>query len=282
MKIYDYNYDKKIPKLEIYHIIYKVTDLINNKFYIGKHTTKNINDDYLGSGKIILRSIKKYGKENFKKEILYIFDCEKEAYEVEYNLLTLDIINDKKNYNLVLGGKGFSSELISGKNHPFYGKDSPFKNHKHSEETKKKMSISAIGHKVSQEVRKKLSKFHTGKKLSEETKKKISITSSGINNGMYGKTHSEETRKKIGLANSNPSKETRKKISESLTGRKIPESVGKKISKALKGKKFSKEHKQKLSQFKWMNKNGITKKIKLNEIPNHLNNNWVFGRVKKN
>jgi hypothetical protein len=59
-------------------IIYKITNLINGKVYIGKHETKNINDNYFGSGKLIRRAIKKYGISNFKKEILFQFSSREE------------------------------------------------------------------------------------------------------------------------------------------------------------------------------------------------------------
>ena len=56
------------------YIIYKTTNSLNNNIYIGQHATEDINDNYLGSGVALLSDIKKYGKYNFKKEILYIFD----------------------------------------------------------------------------------------------------------------------------------------------------------------------------------------------------------------
>ena len=93
----------QIPEDFIYYTIYKITNILNNKYYIGKHQTKNLDDGYFGSGKLIQRAIKKYGIENFTKEILFIFDN-----EVEMNLMEerYVITDPKLSYNLCPGGKG--------------------------------------------------------------------------------------------------------------------------------------------------------------------------------
>lgn len=81
------------------YIIYKTTNLINNNIYIGQHATKDINDNYLGSGVALLSDIKKYGKDNFKKEILYIFDTREEADKKEQELVNTNFIKRKDTYN---------------------------------------------------------------------------------------------------------------------------------------------------------------------------------------
>jgi len=87
-------------------IVYKITNLINDKIYIGVHITSNINDNYMGSGKNIKRAIKKYGLQNFKKDILNIFDNDKDMFNMESILVNDIFIKDNKTYNIVLGGNG--------------------------------------------------------------------------------------------------------------------------------------------------------------------------------
>jgi hypothetical protein len=86
----------------VYYTVYKVTNLVNSKHYIGKHQTNNLNDGYMGSGKLIRAAIKKYGIQNFSKEILYIFDNEALMDSMEAALVVLS----ENSYNLCDGGKG--------------------------------------------------------------------------------------------------------------------------------------------------------------------------------
>ena len=71
------------------YTIYKVTNKINGKCYIGKHQTDDINDGYMGSGKLIKQAIRKYGLDNFSKEILFIFDNEDDMNVKERELVVI-------------------------------------------------------------------------------------------------------------------------------------------------------------------------------------------------
>lgn len=191
-------------------VIYKTTNLINNKVYVGKDV-KNL-DCYLGSGKLLKLAIKKYGKENFKKEILEVCKNFTELEKQEkFWIKKLDSINS--GYNLTEGGTGgdtftnnsdkelirenlkqrvFSEEVRKkrienllpyqrGEKHPNYGKkQSEETKNKRKESFKKKGITSPMsGKKHSEESKEKNRQNHLGKKVSEETKKKMSISSKG-------------------------------------------------------------------------------------------------------
>ncbi|MFZ2948134.1 MAG: NUMOD3 domain-containing DNA-binding protein [Desulfuromonadaceae bacterium] len=135
-------------------IIYKTTNLINGKIYIGKACNKRaMNTSYLGSGTIYNRAEKKYGKENFKREIIDIAEsrkeqCLKEIFWIDF----YDARNPTIGYNVAPGGQGGAtrsgmknsentrqkirvalagrkcpeqSARMTGENHPFYGKSRP-------------------------------------------------------------------------------------------------------------------------------------------------------------
>ena len=114
------------------HCIYKVTNLINGNYYIGKHSSEDpATDDYMGSGASIKAAIRKYGVENFKKEILGYYNTSEEAYLKEQELVSLNALNDKRCYNRCTGGcggrkgsvhmhRGASSILVHGSKVPYF------------------------------------------------------------------------------------------------------------------------------------------------------------------
>jgi len=221
----------------VFHYTYITTNLINGKKYIGNHSTDNLKDNYLGSGKpIFLNALKKYGENNFKKEILEFFDTKQEAFNAqkkyinEYNTLI------PNGYNISpSGGMKGTGGL-------------------HSEESKEKIRKNSIGKnlgkKHSQKQNIEHSKFLMGKILSEDHKKKISESNKG-------KKHSEETREKIGKANKGKKRSLdvienhSKKISgvnHPFFNKSLSKEHRKKISESNKGKIISSETRQKMSE----------------------------------
>jgi group I intron endonuclease len=97
----------------MHYLIYQITNKINGKVYIGKHQTKDLNDNYMGSGKLLKCAIKKYGIDNFKKDILYIFDSEDAMNEKEKEIVNKDFVHLEQTYNLCEGGCGGFSYINS-------------------------------------------------------------------------------------------------------------------------------------------------------------------------
>lgn len=130
-----------------HYIIYKITNLINGKIYIGKHKCDKLDDDYFGSGKLLWLAINKYGIENF------VFHLEFDLHNSdELDLLESMVVNEqflKRDdvYNISRGGK---TPCMYGEKNPFYGK-------KHSYETRQKISKSNKGRKLSEEHKQHIS-----------------------------------------------------------------------------------------------------------------------------
>lgn len=230
----------------MYYLLYEITNLINGKNYIGQHITKNVDDGYMGSGHAITAAIKKYGKENFKKEILLYAKNEVALNFFERALVTPEFIELNTNYNLREGGgsKGRpSKESIAKQAAALKGRKRKPEHIAKTLATKKawsserKAAFSA-----------KRSAIIKGRKLSSATIAKIQETRR--KNGTY--KHSAETIAKISAAHKGKtiSIETKNKLSVALKGKnkgpRSPETKAK-LSAANKGKKLSPETKAKIT-----------------------------------
>lgn len=99
----------------MHHFIYKTTNKTNSKYYIGVHSTSDIDDDYLGSGTALAKAISKHGRSQFKRDILEVFDCREAAFQKESLTITQDIVDDPQSYNICVGGFGAVGSLVPNK-----------------------------------------------------------------------------------------------------------------------------------------------------------------------
>lgn len=163
-----------------FHFIYKITNTKNGKYYIGMHSTDSLEDNYMGSGKRIKRSIRKHGLEFHTKEILE-FRMDRESLKIrEKEIINETLLQNPLCMNLKKGGEG------GGK---FYSKE-------HYDKFK-------LGCKNNGD-------FHRDRMKSDKNYRENWIKFmqehrsdfSGDKNGFFNKIHSEETKEKIGKANS--------------------------------------------------------------------------------
>ena len=91
-----------------YYYIYQITNLINNKIYVGKHKSNSLPEEngYYGSGKLIQLAIKKYGIDNFKKEIICYCKDTIELAQKELEIVTEEFVKRSDTYNMHKGGFG--------------------------------------------------------------------------------------------------------------------------------------------------------------------------------
>lgn len=130
-----------------HYIIYKITNLINGKIYIGKHKCDKLDDNYFGSGKRLWQAINKYGIENFVFHLEIDLTNSDELDLLEQMVVNKDFLQRNDVYNISRGGP---TPCMYGKDNPFYGKTHSF------------------------ETRQKISTYNKGKKLTEKHKQHIS------------------------------------------------------------------------------------------------------------
>lgn len=277
---------------EKYYTIYQITNLINGMIYIGCHSTTNLSDKYMGSGRSLKNAIKNEGISNFKKEILFIYNTSEEMMEKEAELVNAEFIRRTDVYNIAIGGHltGFlggnhtdesrqkmmgkinavdvdgntikvstdDPRLISGELRPFSAgmvsvKDSDGNTMRVHKTDPRYLSGELVG------VKK-------GSTISDDHK--LILSQCGL-----GRTHTDESKEKISKGNTGKKRtpEQNKRNSEYQRGKTIPQDVRDKIRNSNLGKVNTAEHNQKIA-------NARRGKKKSPEVIENMKRAWVIRK----
>jgi group I intron endonuclease len=168
----------------MFHYLYQITNLVNNKIYVGVHKTIDINDGYMGSGKVIKHAIEKYGINNFKKDILETFDNSESMYAREKEVVTEEFLSRNDVYNLRRGGNG-GFDYINANPDKYL--------------TEKRLNSLMSQEDLVKRWKEKYNSDENFRKLnSEKLKRANKICRINNPNGtFYGKEHSKETKNKM-------------------------------------------------------------------------------------
>jgi len=207
-------------------IIYKATNKINNKCYIGQTTKdleyriKNHIKESTGNrcGWLFHKALKKYGSENFKWTILEYCYSSEELNNKEIWYIKHFKSFGEKGYNLTDGGKAPNGHILSS-------------------ESKDKIRKANLGKKQTEETKNKRSKSLKGRVPWNKGKPSTNEHRKHVSEGMIGRKFSEETKLKISIANTGfvPTEETRLKLSKINKGKKLSDETRNKMSLSRKG-----------------------------------------------
>jgi len=173
-----------------YHFIYKTTNTVTGRYYYGMHSTDNLNDGYLGSGRRLRYSINKYSKDCHQREIVEFCSDRSSLKESETKIVTLDEVAKKDCMNLMVGGNGGAQLPEKQRNWIIAGSNARLLKLKNDPEFREKTINNLNFHRKENHEKGKYN-YNTfeGKHHSEETKRKMSIKASertGQKNSQYG------------------------------------------------------------------------------------------------
>jgi len=240
-------------------IIYKTTNLINGKFYVGKDEKNN--PEYLGSGINLNRAIKKYGKENFIKETIEVCSTREELIEREKYWIK-ETKAQELGYNIADGGWGgntYTEETKQRVSQFFKGRYlSPETIEKRKKTIEERKKQNPDRYRQTEERKKAIGDFHRGKEISEEQRKKLSERMKNFTNYSpeFLEMQKGENRRgeKSPMWGTKASEETRRKQSEAhkknpvryWLGKKMSPEAREKIRQKSLGRKHSEETKEKM------------------------------------
>ena len=170
-------------KEKSFHYIYKTTCIKTNKYYIGLHSTNNLEDGYLGSGKRLAYSLRKHGRESHVKEILEFVNDRESLAKREAEIVNEEMLKEHLCMNIVVGG-GFGFSTDERTKHLSEKGNLAFKNRLANDTEFRDSFCNEISERALKNwqdpaYREKLIKTRFGKYPSDETKQKIRETQLG-------------------------------------------------------------------------------------------------------
>ena len=179
----------------MYYCLYEIRNVLNDKIYVGVHKTKNLDDGYMGSGKVIRRAIEKHGVENFTKVILETFEDAASMYAREKEVVTDEFLDREDTYNLRRGGSG--------------GFDYINKNVLSTEDRKRNGKLGADAFDeiygkgaLNAQLRRSQKNRTTDSFVAASKKSQMTLLEkNGVKGGFAGKKHTDEFRRIISAAN---------------------------------------------------------------------------------
>ena len=287
-----------------YHYFYKIINLINNHFYYGIHSTNNLDDGYMGSGSRLHHAYKKYGIENFKKEILKYFDTREELAQYEADVVTEELVLDENCYNISCGGEKFNtlnSITVKDKNNNCFRckiNDPKWINGEYESVSKNMVTCFDNLEQKYIQITKEL--FNINKnRYSGLQHGKVIVSLKGGNKKEFFAIDKKDYDKNIYETVSSGKIVVKDKNGKIFIVSKDDERYKSgKLQFIQKGKKHSEETKQKMhethlknnhqqgeknSQFGtcWIHNNNENKKIKKEQLKEYISNGWIKGRKMK-
>lgn len=276
-----------------FNYFYKITNLINGKYYYGIHSTDKLDDGYMGSGVKLKKDIKKFGVENFKKDILKFFDDRKKLEEYEREIVNENVVSDSQCYNLILGGDFSTVGMISVQD---VNGDYVLIPLSEYDKTKYKRNMSGktvviddngnniiVG--VDSEERKKYKNCNSNKSIYviDGIKKRLYVDSEEVLGGRAVSVHKgyalykDENGKCYKLKKDSPLI-SEKGLIPFMLGRHLSDEAKEHQKETYKKTKHQQGEKNSHYGTVWMHNGTINKIVKRENIDNEISNGWEVGR----
>lgn len=258
-----------------FNYFYKITNNINNHFYYGIHSTDNLNDGYMGSGHRLQNAYKKYGIENFTKEILKYFDTRKKCAEYEASIVTEQLVIDDNCYNIKLGGEGWNTQNML----PVFDIKLQIKKLVHKDEyNNNKNNYTLVGCDFSKNI---LVKYKTSDEYFIITKEEYYKNKQLYNQFSSNTVVVKDKNGKIFKVTTNDERYIKGDLVFIWQGRKHSEETKQKIKNNCKQYNFHKGISNPMYGKRWVNKDEKSILINNTEIDLYIQNGWKKGKAKK-